>query len=261
MSRFSKLFATFALAAAPVLIAAPALAQHGGSPHGGPHGDVMRDPATPPMLHEPGEPSPHGASGGHEGAAGGERGGHEGGHHGPGAINWTDFSNKEQPPFAAALINFAILVGIAVTFGKKPVAEALKARRAAVAKEIEEAAKMKAAAQERAQKYQASLDNLEEDLATTKASLVEAGKAEKDRIVKEAEEKAVRMRRDAEFRVEQETKQLKLDLTREAVEGAVTEAEALLASKLTAEDHARLAHEFLAELSKKPVLATQGGAA
>ena len=56
MSRFSKLFATFALAAAPVLIAAPALAQHGGSPHGGPHGDatrdVTRDPATPPMLHE-----------------------------------------------------------------------------------------------------------------------------------------------------------------------------------------------------------------
>ena len=120
---------------------------------------------------------------------------------------------------------------------------------------------MKAAAQERAQKYQASLDNLEEDLATTKASLVEAGKAEKDRIVKEAEEKAVRMRRDADFRVEQETKQLKLDLTREAVEGAVTEAEALLASKLTAEDHTRLANEFLAELSKKPVLATQGGAA
>jgi F-type H+-transporting ATPase subunit b len=261
MSRFSKLFATFALAAAPVLIAAPALAQHGGSPHGGPHGDVtrdvMRDPATPPMLHEPGEPSPHGASGGHEGAAGG----HEGGHHGPADINWADFSNKEQPPFAAALINFAILIGIAVTFGKKPVAEALKARRAAVAKEIEEAAKMKAAAQERAQKYQASLDNLEDDLATTKASLVEAGKAEKDRIVKEAEEKALRMRRDADFRVEQETKQLKIDLTREAVEGAVTEAEALLASKLTAEDHTRLANEFLAELSKKPVLATQGGAA
>lgn len=253
MSRFSKLFATFALAAAPVLIAAPALAQHGGSPHG----DVRREQVTPPMLHEPGEPSPHGASGGHEGAAGG----HEGGHHGPGDINWADFSNKEQPPFAAALINFAILIGIAVTFGKKPVAEALKARRAAVAKEIEEAAKMKAAAQERAQKYQASLDNLEEDLATTKASLVEAGKAEKDRIVKEAEEKAVRMRRDADFRVEQETKQLKLDLTREAVEGAVTEAEALLASKLTAEDHTRLANEFLAELSKKPVLATQGGAA
>jgi F-type H+-transporting ATPase subunit b len=210
-------------------------------------------PSTEPMLHDPAAPA-HGTE--HPASHG--EGAHEG-HHGPAPINWADFSNKEQPPYAAAFLNFAILLGLGYSLGKKPIAEALKARRAAVAKDIEEAARMKAAAEERAKKYQASLENLDADLATTKAALIESGKADKERIVKEAEEKALRMRRDADFRVEQEQKQLRLDLTRETVETAVREAEVVLASKVTAEDHTRLANEFLAELSAKPVLV--GGAA
>jgi F0F1-type ATP synthase membrane subunit b/b' len=169
----------------------------------------------------------------------------------PKAINWFDFSNKEQPPYGAMLINFAILMALYVGLGKKPVAEALKNRRASVAKEIEEAQKMRHEAEERAAKYQEKLRHLEEELKDTRAALVEAGKADRDRIVREAEEKATRMEKDALFLVEQEVKQMRADLTREAVEIAVTAAEELLKKRVTSADQERLAEDYLAELAAK----------
>jgi F-type H+-transporting ATPase subunit b len=169
----------------------------------------------------------------------------------PAPINWIDFSNKKQPPYAATLLNFAILIGIYVAFGKKPIAEALKMRRANVAKQIEEAQRMKAEAEERAKIYQAKLEHLEEELAATRAALVEAGKGDRDRIVREAEEKADRLERDATFLIEQEMKQLRQDLMRSTVEIAVQAAEELLKKRVTPADQERLADEYLAELTHK----------
>ncbi len=183
----------------------------------------------------------------HEGAE------HEGGeHHGPGPINWADFSNKKQPPYAALVINFAILLFIYYRAGKKPVADALKNRKDVIAKDIEEATRQKKEAEARAKKYQADLGNLDKDLETTKKALEEAGKAERDRLIQDAREKADRMKRDAVFLVEQESRQAKLDLTRETVEAAMGRAESLLQSQITPEDHERLCAEFLLELASKP---------
>ena len=68
------------------------------------------------------------------------------------------------------------------------------------------------------------------------------------RIVREAEEKATRMQKDAEFLLEQERKQVRMDLQREAVQAALVAAEALLRGKLTMADQERVAEEFLATL-------------
>lgn len=221
-------------------------------------------PETQPKVHLPNGAAaplaPHGDS--HAAAAGDHAGEHaeahegaehEGGeHHGPGPINWTDFSNKKQPPYAALVINFAILLVIYYMAGKKPVADALKNRKEGIAKEIEEATRQKKEAEARAKKYQADLGNLDKDLETTKKALEEAGKAERDRLIQDAKEKADRMKRDAVFLVEQEARQAKLDLTRETVEAAMGRAESLLKSQVTAEDHERLCAEFLLELANKP---------
>lgn len=181
-----------------------------------------------------------------------------GGHHGPGAINWIDFGNKKQPPYAALVINFAILVGLYYYLGKKPVAEALKKRRDDVAHEIEEAQRIRREAEERASQYQAKLAKLEDELAQARQALVEAGKGERDAIVKEAEDKAARMNRDAEFLLEQELKQMKADLVRETVEVAVRAAEELLTKRVTQSDQQRIAEEFLGQLGAHR--AAQGGA-
>ena len=75
--------------------------------------------------------------------------------------------------------------------------------------------------------------------------MVRAGEAERDRIVAEAEQKAARARKETAFVIEQQAKQMRADLSREAVESAVATAERLLNDKATASDHERLAKHYL----------------
>jgi F-type H+-transporting ATPase subunit b len=259
------------VAASALFVGGRAFAQADGDPaHHAPHAVPVEE--TPPggSLEAPSARGEHGVTGmknaeaahGEHGAGGhgehgagehGEHGEHGGGHDGHALqpINWLDFSNTHQPPYAALLLNFALLVGLYYKVGKKPVAEGLKKRRESVAKEIEEAQRMKREAEERAKLYQAKLEKLEDELADARAALVAAGQGERDRIVKEAEEKAERMQRDAEFLVQQELKQMRVDLLRETVDIAVREAEELLKRRVTAADQERLAEDFLAELASK----------
>jgi F0F1-type ATP synthase membrane subunit b/b' len=150
------------------------------------------------------------------------------------------------------IINLGLLLGFYYTVGKKPAANALKQRRASIAKDIEDARKRYDEAKERAKKYQGDLDNADADAATAKAALITAGKGEVERQLADAEEKAERMKRDASRLVEQEQKQIHQDLHREAVDRAVTEAMTVLERTVTAEDHARFAQDLLAELAKRP---------
>ena len=76
-------------------------------------------------------------------------------------------------------------------------------------------------AKERAKKYQADLKNADADAATAKAALISAGKGEVERLLVEAQERAERMKRDADRLIEQERKQLQHDLLVETVELAV----------------------------------------
>ena len=170
----------------------------------------------------------------------------------PKPINWFDYSNHEQPAYGAMLLNFALMAWMYYALGRKPVAEALKARRAGIAKEIEEAARMRDEAEARALKYQDKLKHLETELKEARESLRAAGEADRDRIVREAEEKAMRMEKDAKFLVEQETKQMSVELTRTAVEMAMAAAEEILRKRITPADQERLAEDYLAQISKRP---------
>jgi F-type H+-transporting ATPase subunit b len=154
------------------------------------------------------------------------------------------------------LINFGILIGGYYLLGKDAVGAGLKARRDSIQKDIEEASRMRQEAEERAKKYQARLEGLEQEMAQARDALVRSGEAERDRIVKEAEAKAERMRKDAEFLVEQEMKQIRLDLWKDAVDAAVVAAEELLKKRVTPADQERLAEEYLADLGK-PATATR----
>lgn len=234
---FAVIFAGF-LGVASVAAAQPGPRPHGGSRPQRPVPTAAMT-ASPPASHEPA-------------AVQGEEGGAEAEHeHGLKDINWFDITNTKQPPYIAMLFNFALLIWIYVRFGKKPIKESLETRRAEIAKEIEEAQRMKKEAKGRAKKYQALLAGLAEELEATKQALVEAGKADKDRIVREAEEKAVRMRKDAVFMLDQEVRQMKVDLVKETVDGAIAAAEELLKKRITQADQERLADEFLMQLSAR----------
>jgi F-type H+-transporting ATPase subunit b len=170
---------------------------------------------------------------------------------GPAPINWFEFG-RETPPFIAMVVNFGILAAGYYLLGRKPIAAALQSRRDSIAKEIEEAQKMRKEAEARAKIYQAKLDTLEEEVRTAREALIRAGEAERDRIVAEAEAKAERMRKDAEFLVLQELKQIRIDLWRDTLDAAVTAAEELLRQRVTQADQERLAEDYLADLGAKP---------
>jgi F0F1-type ATP synthase membrane subunit b/b' len=170
---------------------------------------------------------------------------------GPPPMNFTQFG-RETPPFVAMLINFGILVAGYYLLGKKPIAAGLVARRDAIAKDIEEAQRMKGEAEARAKVYESKFERLDEDMEKARNSLVYAGEAESDRIVREAEAKAERMRKDAEFLVQQELKQLRERLWSETVEAAVLAAEDLLKKRVAPADQDRLAEDYLADLGGKP---------
>lgn len=227
-----------------------ALAQgHGTATGHGPTGET-----TAPS---PAAPSPAAPHAGEAEAAHGEQAehgaeAHTGGHHGPAELNWTDIWDKKRPAVVSLFINFGVLMTLYYMLGKKPIANALKQRRVTVGKEIDEAQKLLDEAKERATKYQGALKDAEVDAATAKAGLISSGKGEVERLLIEAQEKADRMKRDAERLVEQERKAVHQTLLEETIELATHEAAQLLQKAVTADDHARLAQDLLLELARRP---------
>lgn len=223
-----------------------------GTPPNVGHAPTGHSPTTGTVA-QPDSHDPNGGgaqSGGHRSEAGSDHAG--GAHHGPEAINWTDIFDKKRPAVIALVINFGVLMTLYYMLGKKPVAAALQQRRVTIGKDIEEAQALLDEANERAKKYQSELSTADADASTAKASLISSGKGEVDRLIGEAQERADRMKRDADRLVEQERKQVQLDLLSETVERAVQEASRILAKSVTADDHARLADDLLAELARRP---------
>lgn len=177
-------------------------------------------------------------------------------HHALDPINWFDFyakdsEGKSQVPMIALIINFGLLMWIYVSKAKKPVAEALKSRRKEIGQAILNARRLLREAKERAKSYQGQLESLDADAANAKSALIEAGKVEKEKIIEEAQEKVVRLEKDAAFLLDQEKKQMSIDLYRETVERAVREAEDVLKKRMTLADHERLAEDFLTQVVAK----------
>jgi F-type H+-transporting ATPase subunit b len=171
----------------------------------------------------------------HEEAHGGEHGEH----------GW------DNTALIASFFNFFILLFIFVKLGKDKIAAFLKTRKAEIEDALSEAARLKAEAAVKHREYSERLAKLDDELAQIKRDMIEAGTKERDRIVAEAEQKAARMRREAEFIIEQQVKQLRADLLNEAADTAVAAAEALLLRTTTSYDQQRLAQEYLKALAEQ----------
>jgi F-type H+-transporting ATPase subunit b len=153
---------------------------------------------------------------------------------------------NEPPPYLAALFNFGVLAFVAYRFGRKPLADALERRKQAIMAEIETATQLKAKAEARLEGYEEELENIEAKLAAARAEYAAQAETEQKHILSEAEERRVRMRRDAEFRIEQERKTVREELLREAMIAATAGAEDLIRKKIASADQDRMASDFLA---------------
>jgi F-type H+-transporting ATPase subunit b len=266
----ARALATLALSAALLLSALPALAQQ---QHG--HDLPRPRPAAAAQPAQRPAPAPHPLAQAREQ--------HDEGHgdHGhdaaPKPINWWHGflgkkegvepsllwrSPEQDAPYLAAVLNFSVFAYIIYRFGKKPIQESLTRRKQGIVRDIEAAQKMRKEAEERLAQYEARLEKIDSELERIRNDFREQGEREKQRIVADAEEKRDRMLKDAQFLIEQEAKQLRVTLLRETVDAAVRAAHEVLQAKVTAEDHERLAEQFLKQLAaSKGAAPTRGGKA
>ncbi|HEY6879858.1 MAG TPA: ATP synthase F0 subunit B [Polyangiales bacterium] len=165
-------------------------------------------------------------------------------HGGHGEHGW------DTTALAASFVNFFILIAVFVYLFKDSLKNFLVSRKAEVEKELLEAARLKAEAEAKHKEYSERLARLDAELAQMKQDMQDAGKREFDRIIADAEHKAARMRKEAEFLIEQQAKQLRNDITRESTEGAVAAAAELLLRATTTYDQQRLAQEYLSSLAQ-----------
>lgn len=149
------------------------------------------------------------------------------------------------------LVNFALWAGILWYMLKDRIPAFLASRRATIVSELDEAKRMKEEAERKFAEYSERIENLDSELDRMRAEMKQGGLSERDRIVAEAASRGEKMRAEARFLVEQQMKQLKEDLTREAIEAAIGAAEKILRDKTGAPDQERLATEYLDRLSSQ----------
>jgi F-type H+-transporting ATPase subunit b len=149
-------------------------------------------------------------------------------------------------PFGAMLLNSAVLYWLLIRFAKKPIADALKARKATILRGMEEAGQMKKDAEARLADYEQKLATVDQEIERVRQDMRSAGQSERQRILADAKEKRARMERDAQTLIGQELKSARESLLSEMSSAALRSAEATLRSRVTAADQARLAEEYLA---------------
>jgi len=167
---------------------------------------------------------------------------------GPDAHSELHFSDLLNTEFLGTLVNFGVLILIIGWAIRKKGNPALAARRAEVEKELAEAQRLRAEAEARHMATATRLEKLDQEMLQIRADMVKAGEAERDRIVAQAEEKAARMRKDTNFLIEQQMKQLRKELTEQAATAAVAAAQDLLRERTTDADQEQLAEAYLARL-------------
>jgi F-type H+-transporting ATPase subunit b len=228
-------------------------------PPGGPPGHGAA-PGAAPGAHAP---QGHAAPGQHAESAHGEHAEHDE-KAPPPPINWWHgllgekaneppsilWREPGQPaPFLASLINFGVLLFIVNRYGRKALSDALVKRKESITREIDEATRMRKAAEERLAQYETKLEKISDELERVRREFRDQGERDKERIIQEAKERRERMRKDTEIVLAQEGKQMRQELLAEVVQQATRIATEILSKNTTLGDHDRFAEAFLQQLS------------
>ena len=141
--------------------------------------------------------------------------------------------------------NFLILFTLLFHFAKDPLAATLKTRREELETAIREAKQARAAAQDKLAEYEKRVANIDQDLEAVKEEMRALGQTDKERLIKEAEKLAERIKTDADFTAKQEVLMAKFKLREEAAKLAVEIAEKVIRETINEDDRDRLLGEYL----------------
>lgn len=149
------------------------------------------------------------------------------------------------PPFAALLLNTALLAFLLVRFGRKPVVEGLAARRKALSRSADEAAEMEAEARQQLAFYEEKLSNLDAEINRVKGEMRAAAEAERKRVLQEAAARRERIEKEAQTLLAQEIRAAQEALEKSTKRAALLSARRILQEEITSHDDRRLCDVYL----------------
>jgi len=141
------------------------------------------------------------------------------------------------------VVNFGILVGVLVYFLRKPVGAYLQERTEMLRKSIDEAARARASAAEKLLTIEIRMSKLSEEIEEMSRRMDAEAEEETRRMRDGAEEEIKRLHAQVQFAAEQEVKNARLELRREAAELSARAAEEIVSKTLTKGDQERMVRE------------------
>jgi F-type H+-transporting ATPase subunit b len=167
------------------------------------------------------------------------------------AVKWISHLvgiSPEAGYWVFVFINFAIVAGFIYWGSRTNLAQAFRARTAAIQKGIEEARRASAEANTRLEQIQGRLSKLDSEVAEIRAAAEADFSAEEQRIKKAAEEDARRVVETAESEIAAAAKNARRELRTYAAELAVELAKKNI--KVDAQTDAALVRDFVSQLGK-----------
>lgn len=142
-------------------------------------------------------------------------------------------------------INFIIYAGILYFFALPAVRGFLRSRREEVVVTMAQASAKKQQAEALVAEYRAKLAGVDEEVRSIHTSFQREAEADRDKLLREAETLAAKIRDDAHFLSEQEMKAARQSIREEMAERAAATARDLVQKNISAADQARLAQDFI----------------
>ncbi|MBW1833568.1 MAG: F0F1 ATP synthase subunit B [Deltaproteobacteria bacterium] len=143
------------------------------------------------------------------------------------------------------VMNFAVLFLGLFFLLRKPVSQFFGARIKGIEDQLSELETKKKDAKQKLGEYTAKLAQLDQEGKKIVDDYIRQGNEAKERILKEAESVADKLKEQARRNIDYEINQAKLRLQEEVLEKAIVKAEAIIKNEITIEDHDRLVDEYL----------------
>jgi F-type H+-transporting ATPase subunit b len=155
-----------------------------------------------------------------------------------------------EPPIRLLyrVMNFTVLAGALFFLLRKPLAQALAARRQGIKDRLADLEKQKADAEKQLSEYKAKLARLDKEIGKIVAEYVKEGEAAKVKILEQAKVAAEKLQEQAKKNIEHEFQKARQELKAEMAEQAVSMAEALIKKNITDEDQKRIVDEYLTKV-------------
>ena len=162
--------------------------------------------------------------------------GASGGEHGPKGWVATD---------TYRVMNFSVLFLGLFFLLRKPIAQFFGARIKGIKDQLSELETKKKDARQKLEEYTAKLAQLDQEGKKIVDDYIRQGNEAKERILKEAESVADKLKEQALRNIDYEINQAKLRLQEEVLGKAIVKAEEIIKNEITIEDHDRLVDEYL----------------